>query len=158
MNACASLTFLVFFSCHIPITLLVDLQGLFGEYYPAVLRQLLRWHIQSFDDRLMEETPVWFQSFLWAEFVFQLPLFFAFVWGILYKKNWIRIPGIVYGTHTATTCWPIIGEILWKKSDDEFKRNVLLALDAPFFVFPLLFAAFLIVIDVPFPPKVPKVD
>ena len=60
----------------------------------------------------MEHQPVWFKSLILFELLFQLPFFFVGYHAFYHGRNWVRIPGIAYGVHTATTLIPILAEIL----------------------------------------------
>jgi hypothetical protein len=48
MHAALYYTFLVFFVSHIPITLLIDLQAVFGVYYPSTLQHVVVWYNKTF--------------------------------------------------------------------------------------------------------------
>ena len=72
MNEFARIVFLFYFITHIPITLIVDAQALFGTYYPASLQSLVSWYTTTLNDRLFIAKPVWFKSFIIAELLFQL--------------------------------------------------------------------------------------
>ena len=84
--------FLVFFLVHIPITLLMDIQGpvIPRSFYPEVLQTLSMWYAVEFQDFLMESPPVWFRSFVFAELLFQLPLLLLSVYG-LWKSKYMDI-------------------------------------------------------------------
>ncbi|KAM6164394.1 sigma intracellular receptor 2 [Rhynchocyon petersi] len=140
-----------YFLSHIPITLLIDLQGLLPrELYPAELRNLLQWYIKEFKDPLLQYPQAWFKSFLFCELVFQLPFFpiatYAFFKG---GCKWIRTPAIIYSVHTMTTLIPIFSALLF----DDFskasgfkgqgpktfqERLTLLSFYAPYFLIPLM--------------------
>ena len=55
---------LFYFISHIPITIVLDLQGAFGQYYPEILQNLFKWYITTYNDPLMASRPPWFQAFL----------------------------------------------------------------------------------------------
>eukprot|EP01135_Chromosphaera_perkinsii_P003548 Nk52_evm6s248 gene=Nk52_evmTU6s248 len=108
--------FLVYFISHIPITICIDGQGFLPEeYYPKVLRDTLDWYVSEFGDPLMKAPQaLWFKSIVGCELFLQLPFFFVAVYAFMFKCNWIRIPGIVYGAHVATTMAPILVTIVDK--------------------------------------------
>lgn len=122
--------FLAFFGSHIPITLLIDMQAVFGPYYPTGLRSLVTWYSELFGDVLMENAPsteyAWFSSLVGCEMLFQLPFFFLAVKMIMVRgcnhsekvndssssaqqhyPEWFRILCIIYGSHVSTTLIPI---------------------------------------------------
>ena len=115
------LAFLGYFISHIPITLLVDSQGLFAPYYPRVLTDVVGWYCTLFGDVLMKNAPsteyAWFSSLICCEILFQLPFFFVAIKFIRttcsspqnqHYPEWFRMGCIVYGTHVSTTLVPII--------------------------------------------------
>ncbi|XP_068126346.1 sigma intracellular receptor 2 [Hyperolius riggenbachi] len=140
--------FFCYFFSHIPITLMVDLQGILpSSWYPQQLLDLMKWYTVSFKDHLMADPPPWFQSFVYCEAILQLPFFpvasYAFFKG---GCRWIRIPAIVYSSHVATTVVAILAQILYGDfpktsqidSPTEQDRLALLAVYAPYLVVPVL--------------------
>jgi hypothetical protein len=130
------MAFLGYFLSHIPITVFVDSQGLFGSYYPKVLTDVVTWYCGLFGDVLMKNAPstdyAWFSSLICCEIFFQLPFFFVAIKFVmagglknananasdsiesrirkqLHYPEWFRMACIVYGTHVSTTLVPIIG-------------------------------------------------
>ena len=142
---------IVYFATHIPITLFVDLQGLMPSIYPARLSSLLAWYTDRFEDHLMSRPQPWFQSFLFAEALFQLPFFFVALYGLLKRRNWVRIPSIIYGTHTATTVWPIMTETLAFKHSSFHHTVRLIILYSPYFLIPAILAIYMAIVPTPFP-------
>ena len=138
MNHHLRILYIAYFVTHIPITILIDLQGLFSTSYPQILSSILDWYIISFKDPLMRETPTWFRSFLLCELCVQLPFFPVAIYGLIYQKNWIRIPLIIYGTHTATTVFPILSEICLSGALRQAEKITLSLIYLPYFLIPLL--------------------
>jgi hypothetical protein len=97
MNSFLRGLFLIYFVTHIPITILVDAQALFGDVYPAPLQNVMAWYIGTYGDFLMDQKPDWLKSMIICEVFLQLPFFFVATFALAYKKAWIRIPMIVYG-------------------------------------------------------------
>lgn len=148
MNSTLRAIFLVYFITHIPISLVLDFQALLGAYYPPILKSLYSWYTAQFHDYLMETKPLWLQSFILAEVVLQFPLFFYFIWGLLKKEyQKIKIPGIVYGAHVATTVWAILAETLVSEKNTTNEKIVLTSFYFPYFLIPVLFALSLSSID-----------
>lgn len=103
--------FLFYFVTHIPITILFDMQPLLhGTYlnYPKALLQMNADFIRDFEDPFLGKPPLYFVCFTYCEIFLQLPFFFIAIWALLRGSNWIRIPMIIYGTHVATTCIPLL--------------------------------------------------
>lgn len=153
MNSLLRAVFLIYFITHIPITLSLDLQVLFGEFYPPAFQNLATWYINTYNDQLILTKPVWLKSFIWAELLFQTPFFFVATYALLFKKNWIRIPSIIYGAHVATTVWAILAEFIASESISEQQKLVLFSFYAPYFIIPALLMWYMAVTPVPFEVK-----
>lgn len=172
MNSFLRILFLVYFISHIPITICVDLQGIFGAHYPEQLQALLMWYVTTHKDFLMAAPPVWFQSILWIECLCQLPFFFVAVYALLFRRNWIRIPAVIYGAHVSTTLVPILGLINYIVYDamcslmrfsfsiaGEFyasaeltvtQRNVLCCFYGPYLIIPMILMVYMALNPMPF--------
>ena len=155
INATFRAIVLVFFATHIPATILMDSQAILPPaVVPGFAKSLLRFHVRTNHDPLMEWQPVWFKSFILFELLFQLPFFFIGFKAFYERKNWIRIPGVVYGAHTATTLVPILAEILHSDSfPDEAARWKLFFISLPYLIVPASMAYVLGVDDKPFGAK-----
>lgn len=153
MNPILRYIFLFYFITHIPISLSLDYQALLGEFYPPILQEFYKWYTVKFNDVLMTNRPVWLQSFIFAELVFQGPFFFVAIYALWKRRNWIRIPGIIYGTHVATTVLPILAEIAFSTKNNLHEKIILFCCYSPYFVIPALFAGVLADSPVPFPQR-----
>ncbi len=142
--------FLVYFITHVPITLCVDLQAIFGDYYPQGLRQVMEWYTFTYNDILMAKPPIWLKSFIWCEFALQMPFFFVATYGLLYERNWIRIPSIVYGTHVATTVVPILSESITSKFIPDNSKIALVCFYYPYLLIPAMLAVYMCLNAEPF--------
>eukprot|EP01031_Cornospumella_fuschlensis_P035843 gene35843-43473_t len=151
MNELLRLVFLAYFITHIPITLVLDLQVIFGSYYPASLQAVADWYVATYNDQLIARRPIWLQSFILAEFLFQMPFFFVATYALLYKRNWLRIPAIVYGVHVATTVWPILAEFAMNTDNSFQEKATLFGFYMPYFVIPALLATYMAKNSEPFP-------
>eukprot|EP00051_Salpingoeca_urceolata_P001830 m.44436 g.44436 ORF g.44436 m.44436 type:complete len:177 (+) comp11707_c0_seq1:22-552(+) len=138
-----------FFVSHIPITLLVDIQPIMPQdLYPQEVKDLLAWYVDTYHDPWMgmRPPPAWFESFVTCELFIQLPSFFIITYALLTGGYWVRIPGIIYGIHVATTVVPLLAEIL--KTDYKpghgpqtpEERYKLVGFYLPYFLFPLVTA------------------
>jgi hypothetical protein len=150
MNSLLKCIFLFYFISHIPITLCVDLQVLFGSHYPQSLQDLNNWYLSTYKDHLIAEKPLWLQSFIVAELLFQLPFFFVATYGLLFNKNWIRIPSICYGVHVATTVWPILAETILSSRNTLQEKVTLCGFYLPYLLIPLLLAGYMVWNEKPF--------
>lgn len=45
----------------------------------------------------VSKNPVWFVSLVACEVALQLPFFFVAIYAIIKRRNWFRLPGLVYG-------------------------------------------------------------
>tara|TARA_B110000977_G_scaffold15623_1_gene19105 strand:+ start:2152 stop:2577 length:426 start_codon:yes stop_codon:yes gene_type:complete len=98
MNDTFRVIVLVFLATHVPATVLMDSQALVPKsMVPKFAQRLLEFHISTNHDPLMDDQPVWFKSFILCELLFQLPFFIIGFRAFYMKRNWIRIPGLVYG-------------------------------------------------------------
>ena len=150
MHEAFRILFLIYFISHIPITLCVDLQALFGHHYPEGLRNLMEWYCSTYHDPLMRVPPIWFRSFIWCELLMQMPFFFFATFALLRRKNWIRIPGIVYGVHVSTTVIPILAEIVYNKAITDTEKLTLVGFYYPYLLIPTMFAVYLCLNPEPF--------
>jgi hypothetical protein len=97
----------VYFALHVPTTLLIDAQAIAPPgSHPQFAVDALAWHVSAHKDVLMGTMPAWFRGVVWAECVLQLPFFLVALYAWLTLGNYIRIPTIMYGAHTATTLVP----------------------------------------------------
>jgi hypothetical protein len=156
MNETLRIIFLIYFLTHIPVTLILDLQAIFVEQYPDTLQIVYTWYISTYNDLLIARRPLWLKSFIWAELLFQMPFFFVASYGLLFKKNWIRIPSIVYGVHVATTVWAILAEIWFNEENAPHEKMTLICFYAPYFIIPAFLAGYMIFTDSPFSSKKAK--
>jgi hypothetical protein len=136
MNRILRAVFLVFFITHVPITLCMDAQIVLKSYFPRVLQEVIEWYVSTYGDFLIANPPVWFKSIVALEIIFQLPFFFVAIYALIRKRNWIRIPAIVYGAHVSTTVWPILAEICVSSVEPSVKATLLMFY-TPYFVIPL---------------------
>ena len=148
MNSTLRTVFLAYFITHIPISLVLDFQALLGAYYPPILKSLYSWYTAQFQDHLMATKPLWLQSFILAEVILQFPLFFFFIRGLMKKEyHKIKIPGIIYGAHVATTVWAILAETIISDKNSTNEKIILTSFYFPYFLVPVLFALSLSSID-----------
>jgi len=85
---------------------------------PDFARRLLDWHVANTGDPLMNHVapgrppfPAWFRALVLGELLLQVPFFFVAIYAFARRRNWIRLPALAYGVHTATTLLPILLEL-----------------------------------------------
>jgi hypothetical protein len=107
---------IVFFATHIPITIILDSQVVFPrEWYPEFAQSLFDFHTSTFPDFLFKNCRTHYPYVRWigaCEVFFQLPFFFVALYALWYKKEWIRVPAIIYCTHVPTTVIPAVADFL----------------------------------------------
>jgi hypothetical protein len=151
MNETLRTVFLVFFGSHIPITLCLDMQAVFGEYYPTPIRSFFLWYATSFldgGDPLMDPnrgvgTKAWLESFIVCETLFQLPFFFFAVHYLYNRKEddiKFTVWALVYGVHVASTVIPIEATLLLEYDISVQQRATLMAIYAPYLIIPAMLA------------------
>mmetsp|Transcript_22190 Transcript_22190/g.46699 ORF Transcript_22190/g.46699 Transcript_22190/m.46699 type:complete len:191 (-) Transcript_22190:1471-2043(-) len=148
--------FLGYFLSHVPITMLVDAQGLFGLYYPKALTDVVAWYSDLFGDALMKNAPsvdiAWFSCLIFCEVLFQLPFFFVAIKFIMaggsnHKNDasmsqsqqypeWFRMACVIYGSHVSTTLVPIIGTFITSEEMTIKQKCATTAIYSPYFIFP----------------------
>ncbi len=138
------LLLLGYFITHIPITLLVDAQIVFGEKYPSQLRALFAWYVNSFGDIVLRESGLWLKSFIYAECFVQLPFLFFAVYALGNKRETEKafsVCALAYGVHVATTVLPIITTLIYSDEiSDDGQRLALVGIYSPYFLCPILVA------------------
>jgi len=148
MMAAAALDALVYayFASHIPATLIVDAQAILPPaWLPAWQRELLSWYCKLYADPLMCRPQAWFRAIVYVEVALQLPFFFVALWAWARRREWLRIPLIVYGAHVATTLVPIYGAMLdaWASGSlTSGQLCFLAAVYAPYLLVPLALVAY----------------
>lgn len=144
---------LVYFITHIPATLFVDMQFLFPTVYPQVLKDFVTdQYLIKFGDFLFANPPIWAKSLLAFEML-QLPFFVVAIYALLFKKNWIRIPAIVYGSHVVTAMTLILSEFYFSERISSSQRMFLFAIYLPYLIIPLSLTVYMCFISKPFPKK-----
>eukprot|EP00536_Pseudo-nitzschia_multiseries_P008302 jgi/Psemu1/197729/e_gw1.209.55.1 len=135
------IAFLCFFLSHIPITLFVDSQGLFGPYYPRILTDVVAWYCDLFGDVVMKHAPsvdyAWFSSLIVCEILFQLPFFVVIANKLMVAAAWFRIACIIYGSHVSTTLVPILATFVASREMTVVQKCATTAIYSPYLIFPL---------------------
>jgi len=137
----ANFLILFYYVIHVPITLFCDSQVVLpSSYYPSFLLDAMKNYTVMFEDKLCAQQPTWFWSMTFVEVFVQFPFFFVSIYAFLMKRNWIRIPTIIYGSHVATTLIPILGSVLFDpllKPKNDLALCGLVAIYSVWLVFPV---------------------
>ncbi|CAM9871082.1 unnamed protein product [Ectocarpus sp. 6 AP-2014] len=149
--------FAAFFSSHLLITLLLDVQALpIGENFPQVLKGIMEFHIETNNDYFMAKpTAPWFAALVWLELLGQVPFFVFATVGFVRRWNAVRIPCIIYGTSAFTSVVPIIGDILASSEVTDPQRYKLICIYMPWLILPLILALMMASSPTPFGPGSP---
>lgn len=125
--------YFIYFLIHIPITIFIDSSVVVPKRY-NISGNLVDWYIANNGDFLLAERPLWLQLFVGIELVFQLPLFFYFVYKLKdtnskvptkkseksnqqRDKNRTRMWLKLYGWNAALTTLICIAAIIVRQSD-----------------------------------------
>lgn len=95
---------------------------------------------------------IWFQSFVWTEVLFQLPFFFVATYALVMRRNWIRIPAIIYGSFVCATMVPILTVLATTKAPG-YNPLPLIAFYSPYLLVPACLVAYMAVNEQPFGPS-----
>ncbi|MBF6595481.1 MAG: DUF2781 domain-containing protein [Thermaceae bacterium] len=126
------------------ITYIVDLEQLviadpthfqYPLWPPSALIDLVHWYGSSFDPVLMAR-PMWWKMTIWIDVLFFGPFYVVAIYAFLSRKNWIRIPAIIYSSVMMTNVTIILGEEV-AGAHATPHLPLVLALNAPWLLFPL---------------------
>ncbi|KAI0796051.1 transmembrane protein 6/97 [Abortiporus biennis] len=157
------LLYFVFFIFHIPNTILVDVQAIYPkEFVPSVLAQLPKLYVELSGDPLIggangffgnavEDSYIWFKSFLLLEIFFQLPVFILGIRGLWRdtRSPTLYLLLLAYGASTSTTLLPCLSIFFSTPTTTaetlkqgviaitSFQRMLLFASYVPFLLVPL---------------------
>ena len=101
---------------HAILALLIDVQSVLPDLAPEVFAWyekvgltgvVAQWAAQE-GDFLVATNPLWFKAIVFGEIVMQLPTCVALTYGFLAKREWVRVPSLLYATHVLTTMVPIM--------------------------------------------------
>ena len=137
--------YLWYFIIHIPITIFIDSSIVIPEQYQlSITKSILNFHITTNNDILLAYPQTWFKIFGFVELVFQLPLFFYFIYKLLSPNSldvnyylWSMIYGFNAG-FTTFVCliWLIIEYRNFQLLD--YQLINLLAIYTPYLLLPLI--------------------
>ncbi|CAN6663828.1 hypothetical protein TRVA0_035S00958 [Trichomonascus vanleenenianus] len=132
------LAYAIYFVIHIVVTLLIDSTiAIPREYLFDIQKHLGDFHIASNKDLLVESRPIWLQSFVWVELLFQTPFFLIATYGLIKdcKKTYILI--LIYAVEAAITTFGCLAEVLYLDGLSPSERTNLFLLYLPTCIIPL---------------------
>jgi hypothetical protein len=98
----------------------------------------------------MANPPVWFKACVFFE-VLQLPYFFVAAYAFINKKNWIRTPSLIYGSHVTTVVTALLSEFLTSTRLDESQKLTLASFYLPYLIMPAILTGYMALAEKPFP-------
>ncbi|CAN3376732.1 hypothetical protein DIURU_001516 [Diutina rugosa] len=129
-----------YFLVHIPITIFMDSNLVVPrEYQWSQSLKLLDFHIATNNDILLIDRPDWLQVFGAFELLFQLPLFFYFVYMMPRptRQHWVWM--VVYGFNAAFTTLVCLFYIYWDQGRlSDVEKYKLMAIYVPYLALPLV--------------------
>jgi hypothetical protein len=138
------------------------MQTLFPSYYPEYLQKfLLENYILKYGDFLVGgdvlggSTPLFFKGLIGFEII-QIPFFFMATYALIFKKNWIRIPAIIYSSHVVTAVSLILLEFYYSTLLDTQQRLILFSFYLPYLLIPLSLLFYMTFVVTPFGSKESK--
>lgn len=98
----ADLLYFVYFVQHAVVTVLIDSTVIIPPKHQfGIQSTLANFHIESNKDLLLLARPVWLQSYIWLEILFQLPLFLIGPYFLYKGKQEIRYSAVSPGQLTS---------------------------------------------------------
>eukprot|EP00047_Mylnosiga_fluctuans_P007792 m.255537 g.255537 ORF g.255537 m.255537 type:complete len:167 (-) comp19552_c0_seq1:75-575(-) len=114
----------VYFGTHIPISIVLDSQVVFPRaWYPAFATNLFDFYTSNFPDFLFANCRTRYPYVRWigvCEVFLQLPFFFVALYALARRREWIRIPAIIYCTHVPTTVIPAVADFLQNPEAEQY--------------------------------------
>ncbi|KZS94664.1 hypothetical protein SISNIDRAFT_409402 [Sistotremastrum niveocremeum HHB9708] len=124
MNRPFDLAYFTFFAIHILATLFVDLQALYPQdWTPSPINLIPEWYIEFSGDPLIAGAMgfidardptkwIWIKSFMWAEALFQLPVFILGLRALYRDDQKIYPLLLIYAASSTTTMIPCVWTVL----------------------------------------------
>ena len=139
--------YLWYFIIHIPITIFIDSSIVIPKHYQlSITKSILEFHISTNNDILLAYPQTWFEIFGFIELIFQLPLFFYFIYKLLSSNRRVLdvnyyLWSIIYGFNAGFTTfvcliWLIIEYKNFQLLDLQLIN--LLAIYIPYLLLPLI--------------------
>ncbi|HUX20606.1 MAG TPA: emopamil-binding family protein [Spirochaetia bacterium] len=103
---------------------------------PPFLVNLSHWWGRTFDPLLLAR-PVWWRATIWIDVLVFGPFYLVAIYAFVKRKNWIRVPSIIYSSVMITNVTIILSEELWgPQATPTF--GAVLGANASWFIFPVL--------------------
>ena len=79
---------------------------------PRAIVDLGHWWGNAFDP-LLNARPVWWRTTIWIDALFFGPYYAFAIYAFLRRRNWIRLPSIIYASVMLTNVTIILSEEIW---------------------------------------------
>ncbi|KAJ9062896.1 Transmembrane protein 97 [Entomophthora muscae] len=155
--------YFIYFTTHIIFTLFCDSLVIFPlKWIPSFLVNFNQFQVKLIKDPFMnifehQLDPltsrhyelIWFRTFVTMEFLLQLPFFFYASYQLYFdNKKSLKIPGIIYCSHVATTVLPLLATFIFGLPEYLFQdRLILFMVYSPYLFVPLVLLADLVLLD-----------
>jgi hypothetical protein len=103
---------------------------------PAKLVDLVHWWGRTYDPALLARPP-WWKATIWIDALFFGPYYALAIYAFIKKKNWIRIPSVIWASVMLTNVTVILSEEIWGQFATPRLPMVLFA-NAAWLIFPIL--------------------
>lgn len=113
--------------------------------------------IPNFDNILLHR-PAFYKCFMWWEQLFFGPYYAFAIFAFWTRKNWIRIPSIIYGSVMFTKITVLMAEGAFGSVHRSPKPLTFIAVHTPYLIIPLFLVIYFWAVPAPFkgtPPKTP---
>ncbi|KAG9965108.1 hypothetical protein KCU61_g1985, partial [Aureobasidium melanogenum] len=112
-NRKRDLIYLIFFLTHIPIMFCVDLTPLYpAALKPAFMTNLRTWYITTYRDQFFSSPPAWFDTYIWLEALYHVPLSFWAVPALLRDDPKVPLHLLVFALEAGLTTLTCITDYL----------------------------------------------
>ena len=96
--------YLIFFTIHIPVILLVDIVPLYpASLTPSISISLREYYIKTYRDKFFIDPPLWFWAYLGVELLGHLPGSVWMVWGLWRDEGMTAVGLLVFGVQNSVT-------------------------------------------------------
>ncbi|THY58680.1 hypothetical protein D6C99_02147 [Aureobasidium pullulans] len=107
------LVYLIFFLTHIPIMFCVDITPLYPvALKPAFMTDLRKWYITTYRDQFFSSPPAWFDTYIWLEALYHVPLSFWAVPALLRDDPKVPLHLLVFALEAGLTTLTCITDYL----------------------------------------------
>ncbi len=115
---------------------------------PRIFVDIVHWWEGNFD-RLLLARPVWYKATIWIDVLLFGPFSLVAAYAFIRRRNWIRLPAVIYAAVMFTNVFIILSEEIWGSHAAANPLIPVLA-NASWFIFPFIIIARMWKSDHPF--------